>query len=75
MNKGMGEVELPKPDRRYKVGRIAKDSRGNYRGHPDTVELKRMPVPPQAPLNIQLNPPLVASKELAKFLAQTRDKV
>lgn len=65
----MGEIKLPKPDKRYKVGKIVEDGKGNYRGHPDTVELKRMPLPPQAPIHLQLNPPLVASRELASFLS------
>lgn len=64
----MGETALPKPDKRYKVGKIVKDSKGVFRGHPDTVELKRMPLPPNAPPHIQLNPPLVATIELARFL-------
>lgn len=61
-------IDLPKPDKRYKVGNIAKDNKGKFRGHPDTVELRPMPLPPGAPLHIQLNPPLVATIELARFL-------
>lgn len=64
----MREIELPKPDKRYRPGTITKDNKGAYRGHPDTVELKRMSVPLGAPLDIQLNPPLIATKELAEFL-------
>jgi hypothetical protein len=64
----MKEILLPKSDRRYKPGSIKRDTKGRYRGHPDTVELKRMHLPPNAPPHIQLNPPLVAGIELARFL-------
>ena len=67
-------IELPKSDKRYRVGHIVKDKKGAYRGHPDTVKLKRMPVPPEAPIDIQLNPPLVAIKELAIFLNREDEK-
>lgn len=62
------EIELPKPDKRYKVGNIAKDSKGNLRGHPDTVSPKRMVVPTSAPIHMQLNPPIIVSKELARLI-------
>ncbi len=63
-----GEIELPKSDKRYRVGNIQLDKKGRYRGHPDTVELKRMPLPPEAPLHIQLNPPLVMTADLVRHL-------
>jgi len=61
-------IKLPKSDKRYKVGNIQKDKRGNLRGNPETVELKRMEVPNNAPLYMQLNPPLTISPELAKII-------
>ena len=59
-------LELPKPDKRYKVGNIKKDKSGKLRGNPKTVELKRLQVPSNAPLSMQLNPPYVISQELAR---------
>ena len=59
-------LELPKPDKRYKVRNIKKDKSGKLRGNPKTVELKRLQVPSNAPLSMQLNPPYVMSQELAR---------
>ncbi|RYF61360.1 MAG: hypothetical protein EOO27_02305 [Comamonadaceae bacterium] len=56
-------IQLPKPDRRYKVGKISADSKGNLRGHPDTVTVKRMDIPATAPEWMKLNPPMVVSEE------------
>jgi hypothetical protein len=64
-------IDLPKPDNRYKPGKIVKDKKGMYRGHSQTVELKRMTVPSEAPAHVQLNPPLVATKELAEHLSKS----
>lgn len=64
----MSNLILPKSDKRYKAGKISKDKKGMYRGNPVTVELKRMDIPQSAPIEMQLNPPLVASAELAAFL-------
>lgn len=61
-------VELPKPDKRYKLGRIAKDKKGKYRGHPDTVIPKVMEIPKNAPLSMQLNPPLLADQVLVAYM-------
>ena len=68
----MNHIEMPKSDKRYRIGNIAKDKNGRYRGNPATVELKRMPLPPEAPLHMQLNPPLVASIELARHLKRRK---
>lgn len=66
----MEPTELPKSDKRYKVGFIKQDKKGRWRGNPDTVELKRMVIPSSAPIHMQLNPPLVMTKELAKHVAK-----
>ena len=63
-------IELPKADKRYKSGNIAKDSKGKYRGNPDTVTLRRMTIPEAAPIHMQLNPPLIATPELAEFIKE-----
>ena len=63
-------IELPKADRRYKSGNIAKDSKGRYRGNPDTVTLRRMTIPEVAPMYMQLNPPLIVTPELAEFIKE-----
>lgn len=70
----MNEIQLPKPDKRYGNGKIGKDSKGTFKGHPETVELKRMSIPANSLLHIQLNPPLIATAELAKFLATQQSK-
>lgn len=68
----MNEIQLPKSDKRYGKGKIVKDSKGTFRGHPDTVELKSMSIPTSAPLHLQLSPPLIATAELAKFLSTNK---
>lgn len=67
-------IELPKADKRYKPGNIAKDSKGKYRGHPDTVTLRRMTIPEAAPMYMQLNPPLIVTPELAEFIKERDDE-
>jgi len=57
-------IELPKPDKRYKPGKIVRDKNGVFRGHPDSVTLKTANMPNE----LQLNPPLIATPELAKFI-------
>lgn len=64
-------IELPKPDKRYKVGKIVKDEKGAYRGHPLMVIPKRAEMlANQYHDNIayNLNPPIVISAELAVYL-------
>lgn len=63
-------IELPKADKRYKVGNIAKDRTGQLRGNPLTVTPRVMDIPKSAPLSMQLNPPLVISNELADLLEE-----
>lgn len=65
-------IKLPKPDKRYKIGNIAKDKKGNYRGHPETVELKPMPLPPSAPYEVRLRPPLVMTADLVRHLKRRK---
>lgn len=61
-------ILLPKADNRYSKGKIVKDNNGNHRGHSKTVSLKVMDVPNTAPIEMQLNPPMIASPELVKYL-------
>lgn len=63
-------IELPKSDKRYRVGNIKTDNKGKARGNPETVELRPMPIPANAPIEMQLNPPLVISNELAEYLGE-----
>jgi hypothetical protein len=73
-------IELPKPDKRFKVGNIKKDKKGQYRGNPTTVQLQRLE-PLLGELNkhvdqyhellkLQLNPPIIIGPELASHLAK-----
>lgn len=64
------ELKLPKPDKRYNKGKIVKDKNGRWRGNSDTVELRRMSIPASAPIEMQLNPPYIATDELADFIRQ-----
>ena len=64
-------TELPKPDKRYKVGKIVKDKKGTYRGHPLTVIPKSMEIMNNLHrdnIALTLNPPIVISAELAEHL-------
>ncbi|MBH1979953.1 hypothetical protein I8H89_00355 [Candidatus Saccharibacteria bacterium] len=63
-------IVLPKQDKRYKVGNISKDNKGKYRGHPDTVAVRFIEVGLErnAPTAMNMNPPIVVSDELGKFL-------
>ena len=66
-------IELPKPDKRYKVGKIVKDKKGNYRGHPTTVIPKTMEILHAThidALKYQLNPPKVVSGERADYIKE-----
>lgn len=70
--KDMNEIELPKSDKRYKPGKIVKDAKGKYRGHPLTVIPKTMEIINSTHhdmLKYQLNPPIVISSELADYIA------
>jgi hypothetical protein len=62
-----------KVDRRFKNGNI-KTTGNELRGNPETMELKRMDVPPGAPIEMQLNPPIIVSRELGVKLAATDKK-
>ena len=68
----MGEtIQLPKPDKRYKVGKIVKDKHGDYRGHPLTVIPKSVEILTNSYIDnvaMQLNPPIVVSTELAELI-------
>lgn len=64
-------IELPKPDKRYNPGKIVKDKKGVYRGHPITVTPKRAEILNNAHIDAikyNLNPPIIVSGELAAFL-------
>lgn len=71
-------IELPKPDKRYKVGKIVKDKKGNYRGHPTTVIPKTMDILTNIHLDnyaLSLYPPKIVSHELAEYItAQSKIK-
>lgn len=56
-------ITFPRADKRYKPGKITKDTKGKFRGHPETVQLKVMDLP-------TLNPPIVISRELARHLGE-----
>lgn len=69
-------IELPKPDKRYKVGNIAKDKHGELRGHPLTVTPSHMDMLTTLQsdfLSMQLRPPIVISRELAERLDESDD--
>jgi len=67
-------IILPKSDKRFTTGKIVVDKHGRARGNPLTVELKTMDIPPTAPLSMQLNPPLIASQELAYYIEKELTK-
>lgn len=58
-------------DKRFKKGYI-KQTGNELRGHPDTLDMQRMSVPANAPMELQLNPPIVVSAELAKKLKNSK---
>jgi len=60
----MNGIKL-KSDRRYKPGNVKK-VKGVWRGHPDTIELRQLEVPP----GYMLRPPVVASSELVDALTK-----
>ena len=69
-----------KVDRRFKEGNVRKDQNGVYRGNPTTLQLKRLePVIAELGgvihrhnelIKLQLNPPIVISKELAEAIEE-----
>ena len=66
-------IGLPKPDKRYKKGKIKKDNKGVYRGNPETVTPKFIDLPYElTPNDMALvsaaNPPMIVSPELAKYI-------
>lgn len=56
-----------KSDKRFKPGHIKRES-DVLRGHPDTMQIKRMEPPNTADPHLSLSPPLVVSAELAEAL-------
>ena len=69
-------IELPKPDKRYRVGNIAKDKHGELRGHPLTVTPRHMDMLTTLQsdfLSMQLQPPVVISRELGELLKGESD--
>lgn len=65
-------IILPKTDKRYSPGHIAKDNKGRYRGHPDTVTPKLFIVGTDRdyPTASNLNPPMIVSGELANHIRE-----
>lgn len=56
-----------KTDRRFKDGNI-KQTGMELRGNPKTVDMHRIEVPTTAPIEMQLNPPIVVSHELGEAI-------
>jgi hypothetical protein len=71
----MSSVWSIKPDKRFRKGNI-KVKDGEFRGHPDTVQMNHYQLPPKPDtsvtnidhLKFQLAPPIVVSHELGETL-------
>lgn len=63
-------IELPRADKRYKIGAIKLDKKGRLRGHPETVNVRFLKIPVDAPMSMQLNPPIIISAVLARSIKE-----